>query len=323
MHKPLSPNWLLPILGSAALFVELLHHQPTWLPDAVTAYRVFLPGFLPSLLLTLLLLTLWRALALPALWFPTLFLVVGECVQASGWLSGMVFDPQDVVAILASAVLIRIVPIQSWGFRGTYRQAGFMLPVLLLSQVACSSQIGMPTCHNKDMCSTPIYLTLDDIRKDLVPEYGNTAVLSRPGKLYQQGHRLVVVDNWTGVHIFDVTDNQNPVRIVFLPIPGVTDIEVKNNYLYANSFVDLLSISLADLEAGTFSSSSVSRIGGILTWSEPESFSAYASFYRPDVVATGAGSPSIFLIGYIDPEGNTWLYGDRLKAERSEGRIGK
>ncbi|MCY0964940.1 hypothetical protein [Parathalassolituus penaei] len=315
MHKPLSPNWLLPILGSAALFVELLHHQPTWLPDAVMAYRVFLPGFLPSLLLTLLLLTLWRALALPALWFPTLFLVVGECVQASGWLPGMVFDPQDVVAILASAALIRLVPIQSWGSRCTYRQAGFILPVLLLSQVACVPLGGISIGWEY---SIPIYLTPDDIRKDLVPEYGNTAVLRRPGKLYQQDHRLFVVDNWTGVHIFDVTDNQNPVRIVFLPIPGVTDIEVKNNYLYANSFVDLLSISLADLDAGTFSSSSVSRIEGILTWDEPGSFAANAFYYPRHI-----GSQTQFLIGYIDPEGNTWLYGDWLKAERSEGWIGK
>ena len=41
---------------------------------------------------------------------------------------------------------------------------------------------------------------------------------------------------------------ENPQNVKFIAIPGVLDIAIKNNILYADNFTDLVALNIADLE---------------------------------------------------------------------------
>jgi hypothetical protein len=51
-----------------------------------------------------------------------------------------------------------------------------------------------------------------------------------------------------GIHIIDNSDPSNPVNLKFIEIPGNVDLAIKGNILYADSYVDLLSIDISDLD---------------------------------------------------------------------------
>lgn len=312
MRKDIPVGVWLTVVAALAVMTELLHHR--LLPDSLVAMAASLPGFLPSLLLTLLLLGLWRALALPALWLPALLLLAGEGLQATGWIAGAVFDPLDLAAIGVGSLLMAWVPLRPWRLQVGHKPALLVLPLLVVSQLACYTQ-PEPCIDDGENCSTPIFLTLDEIRAEIVPEYGNTATLLHSGKLYQLDNWLAVVDTWRGLHIFDVTDSQNPIRVVYLPIPGITDLEVKNNYLYVNAFVDLVTISLTDLQTGSFSAASVQRLPWVLKWQTPESFYEDGYFTDADMNRIRYYD-SYFMIGFVDPNGTTWLYGEPVTDEQ-------
>ncbi len=116
-------------------------------------------------------------------------------------------------------------------------------------------------CHsdfNSENCVVPVTITWEELRADIQPEYGDTATLSRPGKIYSKEH-LFIVDKYRGIHIYDQTDPQNPTRLAFIPIIGALEISIQGNVLYTNSFTDLVAINLDNIIAGSFSSGSYSR----------------------------------------------------------------
>jgi hypothetical protein len=49
-----------------------------------------------------------------------------------------------------------------------------------------------------------------------------------------------------GVHIVDNTDPATPVNLGFIRIPGNTDLAMCDNYLFADSYVDVITLDLND-----------------------------------------------------------------------------
>ncbi|HHH50113.1 MAG TPA: hypothetical protein ENK52_03960, partial [Saprospiraceae bacterium] len=91
---------------------------------------------------------------------------------------------------------------------------------------------------------TPVYKTVDEIRQDiqiLAPRN-----LENPGKIYYYQNYLIVNEIREGLHIIDNTDPTNPVNLSFVKIPGNVDIAVKDNMLYADNYIDLLTIDISD-----------------------------------------------------------------------------
>jgi hypothetical protein len=308
MSKRMLTGLLVSLFTLLALGFEWLHHH-VWPGIPVPGLPLWLAGCLPSLFLALALSSAWRVL-LPqsqSLWIPATLLVLGEILQAFSWPAAATFDPLDVLAILLATLLVSRLPLQRLAC-SHQRWSLLLLPALLGSQLACYTE-PTPCVDDDKNCSTPIFLTYNDIRAEIVPEYGNTAALQIPGKLYQMDNWLGVVDQYRGLHIFDVTDKQNPLRVVYLPIPGITDLSVKNDYLYINAYVDLVTISLADLRNGTFDVDSVHRLLNSLAYTTPEYFYDNAYFTTTD--KHKIDSTGYFLIGYVDPWGDTWLYGQR------------
>lgn len=93
--------------------------------------------------------------------------------------------------------------------------------------------------------STPVYYSLDDIRKDITME--SSRALIKPGKIYYYNDFLFINEQKEGVHIYDNTNPENPNKVGFYKIPGNVDISIANDILYADSYRDLVAVDISDV----------------------------------------------------------------------------
>lgn len=70
--------------------------------------------------------------------------------------------------------------------------------------------------------------------------------LENPGKLYVRGSYLFINERKKGIHLIDNANPAAPRTVSFLNIPGNTDIAVRGNVLYADSYTDLLAFDIAN-----------------------------------------------------------------------------
>ncbi len=66
------------------------------------------------------------------------------------------------------------------------------------------------------------------------------------GKIYAYNNYLFQNDVGTGIHIIDNTNRQLPKKIAFLQVPFSTEVAVKGNFLYSNSFSDLVVFDISN-----------------------------------------------------------------------------
>jgi len=123
----------------------------------------------------------------------------------------------------------------------------FKIQILLIALIT----ICLQSCV-KDKCEgeltytqfTPVYVTLDDIRKDIQIEAPRA--LKNPGKIYFYQNYILLNEHREGLHVIDNQDPANPQKLAFIKIPGNMDMAVKDNILYADNYIDLLSIDISD-----------------------------------------------------------------------------
>jgi hypothetical protein len=88
----------------------------------------------------------------------------------------------------------------------------------------------------------PILIKKSDLRASIhmqpVKEFTNT------GKIYLYESNIYIVDLYTGIHVIDNSNPQAPVKNGFIYIPGVVDMAIRNNILYADNAIDLVAINL-------------------------------------------------------------------------------
>lgn len=118
----------------------------------------------------------------------------------------------------------------------------FLVTIVLLNQ----------SC-NYDKCEEsisyvyykPVYKTEKEIRKVKIEE---ATPLRNPGKIYSYGDYLFINEINEGIHIFNNSDVTNPVNLSFISIIGNIDLAIKNDILYADNYLDLLSFDISDPE---------------------------------------------------------------------------
>ncbi len=67
------------------------------------------------------------------------------------------------------------------------------------------------------------------------------------GKVYTYQDYIFINDKYQGIHVIDNSNPEQPVKIAFITIPGNVDISVKDDYLYADSLMDLVVIDISDI----------------------------------------------------------------------------
>ena len=86
----------------------------------------------------------------------------------------------------------------------------------------------------------PVFMFRSELEKSVklkIPE-----VLHNPGKIYIKDNLIFIVEKYRGIHVFDNTNPENPENKAFVQIDGCIDMAMKNNILYADNAVDLISV---------------------------------------------------------------------------------
>jgi hypothetical protein len=112
------------------------------------------------------------------------------------------------------------------------------------------SGIVLTSCEDKRlqsyMANVPVYLSYEDLRSSF--EVSPGTVLEKPGKIYFYGSYMFINEYQKGIHVADLSDPASPELIAFIEVPGNVDMAIRNNMLYADSYVDLLVIDVSDPE---------------------------------------------------------------------------
>ena len=125
------------------------------------------------------------------------------------------------------------------------KQSKYIFPVLMLLLLvasACTDQVFETFTAN-----SPVYLSYDNLRSAV--KMTAPRELNNPGKIYFKDQYIFINEKMKGVHVFDVSDPKNPQNKGFIEIPGNIDIAIKDNILYADSYVDLVSINVSNFSS--------------------------------------------------------------------------
>jgi len=112
------------------------------------------------------------------------------------------------------------------------------LPVMLIS---CKDKIEEIYTVNE-----PVYLTYNDLRNSFKVAGGQDII--HPGKIYFKDNFIFVNEYQKGIHVIDNSNPASPQIIKFIEVPGSVDMAIKEDVLYADSYVDLVAIDISNME---------------------------------------------------------------------------
>ncbi len=115
-----------------------------------------------------------------------------------------------------------------------------LLCLILVLAVSCED-----STYRQYTGNAPVYLSYDDLRKSVVIE--KDVDIKNPGKIYFKDNYIFIVEELKGLHVFDNNNPSQPLKVCFVKLPGVVDISISGNILYADSFVDLVVLDLSDI----------------------------------------------------------------------------
>jgi hypothetical protein len=122
-----------------------------------------------------------------------------------------------------------------------------MKRLLILSFIIIAA---LSSCEDKRlqtyMANVPIYLSFDELRASF--EVSGASSLEKPGKIIFYGSHMFVNEYQKGIHVADLSDPSNPEFKAFIEVPGNVDMAIRNDLLYAESYVDLLVIDISNPE---------------------------------------------------------------------------
>ena len=140
----------------------------------------------------------------------------------------------------------------------------------------------------------PIYGS-DSSAKKILYEAGAKAVVM-PGNIYAFQNYIFQVELGLGIHVIDNTNPSVASRIGFITVRGCSQISIKNNKLYTNSYDDLVVLDFTDLS----NLHEYSRLRGIFTeyrYDSPLAQPPSAGYYtcpRYDSLVVGWAKDSIY-----------------------------
>lgn len=112
--------------------------------------------------------------------------------------------------------------------------------------------------------NSPIYMSYETLRASV--KQSSARDLVKPGKMYFKDDFIFIIENKEGIHVIDNSDKSNPVNLTFIEVPGAIDIAIKGNILYADSYIDLVALNIADLDNVT----EVKRLKEVFPYTLPE-----------------------------------------------------
>ena len=171
-------------------------------------------------------------------WMDVLAILLGS-VAAECAASVLVLTSRDVAVSKISTVpagLVALISVSGLLAMGSYGSYGGT------SECALYNDSGI--CVEYKRRGVPIYMTYQRLRESVQVERPRSP--DRIGRLYLYGDYVFLNEKNQGIHIIDNRDPVAPVNIGFIRVPGNTEIAIRSNYLYADSYVDLVTLDLND-----------------------------------------------------------------------------
>lgn len=140
----------------------------------------------------------------------------------------------------------------------------FSLLILLIGFNSC-----MDEYTEEFTANVPVYMSYEDLR-DAV-KLTAARELENPGKIYFKDDYIFINEELKGIHIIDNQNPENPENIGFVEIPGNVDIAIKENVLYADSYVDMVALDISDIG----NPQEVNRIKDIFPYTTPPTEEKY------------------------------------------------
>lgn len=97
--------------------------------------------------------------------------------------------------------------------------------------------------------ATGIYADLDDIRA--IPLLGTVQEIVDPGKIFVEEEFLLIGEEKKGIHVLDNSDPSNPTQVGFINIPGNREFYIEGNFLYAETYYDMIKVDISNPEQPT------------------------------------------------------------------------
>ena len=91
----------------------------------------------------------------------------------------------------------------------------------------------------------PVRMAKSEVRAGVAIE--PPKVIEGRGKIFFKAGYLFINEPKNGVHVIDNRDPNHPVNVAFIRIPGSFDITVKDDLLFSDSFMDLVTFDISDL----------------------------------------------------------------------------
>jgi len=124
-----------------------------------------------------------------------------------------------------------------------------IFPILLIALLFQSCLKDKHTEKRTYIANSPIYMTYEDLARAIKIEAPKE--LCTPRKIYASGSFLFINELGKGIHVINNADPRNPENLYFINIPGNVDISVNNGYLYADSYSDLVTFDIRDINSIT------------------------------------------------------------------------
>lgn len=126
----------------------------------------------------------------------------------------------------------------------------FMLIALCaFSLASCWSKVkpGSQTSTQRVWGSKPIYGSFTQAKQI---SYNNVASpVLIPGNIYAKGNLIYQLEVGRGIHVIDNSVPAQAHRVGFITVNGSSQISIKGNFLYTNSFDDLVVVDISNSNA--------------------------------------------------------------------------
>jgi hypothetical protein len=93
--------------------------------------------------------------------------------------------------------------------------------------------------------NVPVYMSFAEFRTSF--QKSDTIEITHPGKMYFKDGYLFINEYGKGIHVINNSDPANPQKVAFYKILGNVDMAIKDNILYADSYIDLVAIDITDI----------------------------------------------------------------------------
>ena len=105
---------------------------------------------------------------------------------------------------------------------------------------------GCATYEDDPYCKKYTFMSFQKLRESVTIEKPREIKIA--GKIYTYKTLLLINEPNIGIHIIDNRDKINPIPKAFIKLYGNVDIAVKDDFLYADSYMDLVVLNIQDLE---------------------------------------------------------------------------